>query len=278
MFAIAFPTIDPVLFQIGPFAVRWYALAYIVGLFAGAAYMHWLVKRAPALMTKTQVDDFFLWALGGVILGGRLGYVIFYKPGTYLADPLAIFRTWEGGMAFHGGLIGVILAIILFARHAKVNQWYVADGVACAVPIGLGLGRLANFINGELWGRTAPDVPWAMIFPGAGDIPRHPSQLYQAALEGVALFVILFLLARNPEIRKRPGILTGCFLMGYGTFRIIGEFFRQPDVFIGFLPGGTTMGQWLSVPMILFGAYCVQRARRAGPVASKANAAAASKA
>ncbi|MCA8917440.1 MAG: prolipoprotein diacylglyceryl transferase, partial [Planctomycetes bacterium] len=167
MFAIAFPAIDPVLIHIGPLAIRWYALAYIAGMFAGVAYMHWMVKHPPALMTKAQVDDFFLWVLGGVILGGRLGYVLFYKPGTYLHDPVAIFKTWEGGMSFHGGLIGVVLGVILFARHAKVDQWYVADNVACAVPIGLGLGRLANFINGELWGRPAPDVPWAMIFPGA---------------------------------------------------------------------------------------------------------------
>jgi phosphatidylglycerol:prolipoprotein diacylglycerol transferase len=269
MFAIAFPTIDPVLIQIGPLALRWYALAYIAGLFAGMVYMRRLVKQSPALMTKAQVDDLFLWVLGGVILGGRLGYVVFYKPGTYLSDPLAILRTWEGGMAFHGGLVGVIIAILLFARHAKVNKWYVGDGVACAVPIGLGLGRLANFINGELWGRPAPDVPWAMVFPGAGEIPRHPSQLYQALLEGLVLFVILFLLRRNEAIRNRPGILMGCFLIGYGAFRVFGELFREPDTFIGFLPGGTTMGQWLSVPMILFGLFAIWRARRVGPVAAK---------
>jgi phosphatidylglycerol:prolipoprotein diacylglycerol transferase len=179
----------------------------------------------------------------------------------YLENPGAILKTWEGGMSFHGGLLGVILAIMLFARHVKVNQWYVSDGVACVVPIGLGLGRLANFINGELWGRVAPDVPWAMVFPGGGDIPRHPSQLYQAFLEGLVLFLVIYVLSRNESIRRRPGILTGAFLVGYGTFRIIGEFFREPDVFIGFLPGGTTMGQWLCVPMILFGIYCIKRAK-----------------
>jgi phosphatidylglycerol---prolipoprotein diacylglyceryl transferase len=270
MFALIFPTIDPVLIQIGPIAIRWYALAYIAGLFAGAAYMRWQVTHPPALMTRNHVDDLFLWVLGGVILGGRLGYVLFYKPGVYLANPLAIFKTWEGGMSFHGGLVGVIIAILLFARHAKINKWYVGDQIACAVPIGLGLGRLANFINGELWGRTAPDVPWAMVFPGAGDVPRHPSQLYQAFMEGLVLFVVVNLLWRNENIRRHPGILTGVFLIGYGIFRIIGEFFREPDTFIGFLPGGTTMGQWLSAPMILFGLFSIWRARRAGPVPAKA--------
>jgi phosphatidylglycerol---prolipoprotein diacylglyceryl transferase len=272
MFAIAFPAIDPVLIQIGPIAIRWYALAYIAGLFAGLAYIRRQVAMPPALMTRTHVDDLFLWVLGGVILGGRFGYVFFYKPGSYLSDPLSIFKTWEGGMSFHGGLVGVIIAILLFARTAKVNKWYVGDRVACAVPIGLGLGRLANFINGELWGRVAPDVPWAMVFPGAGDLPRHPSQLYQAALEGVVLFVILSLLSRNAEIRRRPGILMGVFLIGYGAFRIFGELFREPDSFLGFLPGGTTMGQWLSVPMILFGLFSIWRARRVGPVADKSPA------
>ncbi|MGE4063161.1 MAG: prolipoprotein diacylglyceryl transferase [Rhodospirillaceae bacterium] len=269
MFAIAFPAIDPVLIQIGPIAIRWYALAYIVGLFAGVAYMRWQVTKPPALMTKAQVDDFFLWVLGGVILGGRLGYVLFYKPEIYLRDPIAIFKTWEGGMSFHGGLIGVVVAIVLFARHIKVDKWYVGDHVACGVPIGLGLGRLANFINAELWGRPAPDVPWAMVFPGAGDVPRHPSQLYQAALEGLLLFIIVNVLWRNEAIRRRPGILTGVFLIGYGVFRIFGELFREPDNFIGFLPGGTTMGQWLSVPMVLFGVFSIWRARRAGPVTAK---------
>jgi phosphatidylglycerol---prolipoprotein diacylglyceryl transferase len=268
MFAIAFPAIDPVLIHIGPIAIRWYALAYIAGLFAGVWYIRWQVKFPPALMTKEQVDDLFLWILGGVILGGRFGYVLFYKPGEYFSDPISIFKTWQGGMSFHGGLVGVIIAILLFARHAKVNKWYVGDHVASAVPIGLGLGRLANFINGELWGRPAPDVPWAMVFPDAGPVPRHPSQLYQAFLEGLVLFVILNLLWRNEDIRRRPGIITGAFLIGYGVFRIIGETFREPDNFIGFLPGGTTMGQWLCVPMILFGAFSIWRARRAGPVAA----------
>lgn len=260
---LTFPAFDPVIFSIGPFAIRWYALAYIVGLFAGIWYARWSVKRSPALMTQAQVDDFLLWVLGGVVLGGRLGYVLFYKPGEYLANPISIFKTWEGGMSFHGGLLGVTLAIILYARHIKVNQWYVADVVAISAPIGIALGRLANFVNGELWGRAA-DVPWAMIFPGDESMtPRHPSQLYQFALEGVALFVILHLLWRNDRIRNRPGILTGVFWIGYGVARIVGEIFRQPDAFLGFLFAGATMGQLLSIPMVLFGVYSIWRANRA---------------
>jgi phosphatidylglycerol:prolipoprotein diacylglycerol transferase len=262
MYALVFPAIDPVIFEIGPFAVRWYALAYIAGLFGGIWYARWMVKHPPALVKPEQIDDFLLWILAGVVLGGRLGYVLFYKPGDYLADPLSIVKTWEGGMSFHGGLLGVTLAIILYARHIKVDKWHIADVVACATPIGLGLGRLANFINGELWGRVAPNVPWAMIFPTGGPDPRHPSQLYQAALEGLLLFLVLHLLWRNENIRRQPGILTGVFWIGYGIARIIGEFFREPDAYLGFLIGGATMGQLLSLPMVLFGAFCIWRARR----------------
>ncbi len=261
MLALIFPAIDPVIVEIGPFAIRWYALAYIAGLFGGIWYARWMVRHEPHLMTPSQVDDFLLWVLGGVVLGGRLGYVLFYKPAEYLANPLAIVKTWEGGMSFHGGLLGVSLAIILFARHIKTDKWYVADLVACAAPIGLGLGRLANFVNGELWGRVA-DVPWAMVFPGGGPDPRHPSQLYQAALEGLFLFLLLHFLWRNESIRRRPGIITGVFWIGYGVVRIIGEFFREPDAFLGFLFAGATMGQLLSVPMVLFGLFSIWRARR----------------
>lgn len=270
MFAIAFPQIDPVIFAIGPFAIRWYALAYIAGLFGGLWMMRRFVQWPPKLMTPTHVDDFFLWAMLGVILGGRIGYVVFYKPMVYIADPLAILKTWEGGMSFHGGLLGVILAIMLFARKYKIEQWHVSDGVGLVVPIGLGLGRLANFINGELWGRVAPNVPWAMVFPGGGDIPRHPSQLYQAFLEGAVLFTIMLLFARSEKIRRAPGTMTGIFLIGYGCFRIVGEFFREPDAQLGFLAMGATMGQLLSIPMVLFGVYCVWRAQRAAAAKSKA--------
>jgi phosphatidylglycerol:prolipoprotein diacylglycerol transferase len=261
VFAIPFPNIDPIALEVGPVAVRWYGLAYVTAIFGGAWIMKRLVQRPPALMTPAQVDDFLLWALLGVVLGGRLGYVLFYKPLEYLNDPLAVFRPWEGGMSFHGGLLGTILAIMLFARRHKIDQWYVADGVAVVVPLGQFLGRLANFINGELWGRVAPDVPWAMVFPGAGDVPRHPSQLYQAGLEGLLLFIVMLLLARSEAIRRRPGTLTGAFLIGYGCLRIVGEFFREPDAHIGFLALGTTMGQVLSVPLVLFGAYCIYRAK-----------------
>jgi phosphatidylglycerol:prolipoprotein diacylglycerol transferase len=261
VFAIAFPAIDPVIVEIGPFAIRWYAVMWLAGLFAGVAYMKRLVTQSPALMTPAQVDDFMVWVLLGTIIGGRLGYVLFYKPLEYLADPAGIFKTWEGGMSFHGGLLGVILAIMLFARRNRIDQWYVADGVGCAVPIGLGLVRLANFINGELWGRIAPDVPWAMVFPGGGGVARHPSQLYEALLEGLVLFAIMWLLSRRADIRARPGTLTGCFLVGYGCFRILGEFFREPDAHLGFLSLGATMGQWLSAPMIAFGLYCIWRAK-----------------
>ncbi len=267
MFALVFPAFDPVIFQLGPFAIRWYALAYIAGLFGGIWYARWMVKHIPTLMTPSQVDDFLLWVLGGVVLGGRLGYVLFYKPGEYLAHPLNIFKTWEGGMSFHGGLLGVTLAIILFARHIKVNKWYVADLVACAAPIGLALGRIANFVNGELWGRPAPDVPWAMVFPGGGPEPRHPSQLYQAALEGVLLLIVLHFFWRKESIRTRPGVLTGVFWIGYGVARIFGELFREPDAFLGFLIGGATMGQLLSLPMVLFGIFSIWRARCAPAVA-----------
>ncbi|MBL8642401.1 MAG: prolipoprotein diacylglyceryl transferase [Rhodospirillaceae bacterium] len=270
MFAIAFPQIDPVIFAVGPFAIRWYALAYIAGLFGGLWVMRRYVQKSPALMTPQQVDDFFLWAMLGVILGGRIGYVLFYKPLEYLNDPVAILKTWEGGMSFHGGLLGVIAAIMLFARKYKIEQWYVSDGVGVVVPIGLGFGRLANFINGELWGRVAPDVPWAMVFPGAGDVPRHPSQLYQAGLEGVLLFAVMLFFARHERIRRAPGTLTGIFCTGYGIVRIIGEFFRQPDAHIGFLAMGVTMGQLLSIPMVLFGAWCIWRADKAAAKSAKA--------
>ncbi len=259
--SLVFPNIDPVLVRLGPLVIRWYAVAYLAGLFAGIWYMRRLVSAPPALMTSAQVDRLLLWMLGGIVLGGRLGYVLFYKPTFYLANPIEILKTWEGGMSFHGGPLGVVVAIILFGHYTKVNHWYVADNVGCVVPIGLGFGRLANFINGELWGRPAPHVPWAMVFPGAGNIPRHPSQLYQAVLEGLVLLLAMHLLWRSPRIRCRPGILAGCFCMGYGVVRIIGEFFREPDTFIGFLPGGTTMGQWLSLPMILAGAWFIWRAK-----------------
>jgi phosphatidylglycerol:prolipoprotein diacylglycerol transferase len=259
--AIPFPAIDPVLVQVGPFAIRWYALAYIVGLLIGWRYCLYLAGRPPRLVTRDQLDDFFLWATLGVVLGGRIGYVLFYQPGYFLEHPLDILFVWEGGMSFHGGLIGVILAMYLFARRRGIPFFALTDIVASATPIGLFFGRLANFVNGELFGRPT-DVPWAMVFPNGGDQPRHPSQLYEAALEGVVLFLALFLLARFTRALERPGLLSGVFLIGYGLSRFLVEFFREPDAQLGYLLGGTvTMGQILSLPMIALGLFLVFRAR-----------------
>ncbi len=269
--AIAFPNIGPDLFTIGPFelfgyalgpfAIRYYALAYIVGLIVGWQYCVWLAKRPPVLVTKLQIDDFLVWATVGVIAGGRLGYVLFYQPGEFLARPLTILQVWQGGMSFHGGTVGVIIALILFARRRKIPFLALTDIVTAAVPIGLFLGRLANFINAELYGRTT-DVPWAMIFPSdPQQLPRHPSQLYEAGLEGIVLFIILFILIRKESVRRRHGLVTGVFLAGYALARIFVEFFREPDSFLGFLAAGTTMGQWLSLPMLLAGVYFIWRAR-----------------
>lgn len=270
LFALTFPTIDPVLIEIGPFAIRWYALAYIVGLFGGTWYMRRLVAKPPALMTPEQADDFLIWALIGIILGGRLGYVLFYKPAYYLSNPNEILMTWEGGMSFHGGLIGVTLAIILFARKLNVDKWYVADNVSCAVPIGLLLGRVANFVNGELYGRTAPDVSWAMAFPGGGPIPRHPSQLYEAFLEGAVLLVLLNLMWRQDAVRHRPGVITGSFCVGYAIARIVVELFREPDRHLGFFIFGLTMGQILSGALLVFGIWVVWRSVKRSPIPAKA--------
>jgi phosphatidylglycerol:prolipoprotein diacylglycerol transferase len=254
LLAIPFPGFDPVLIQLGPLAIRWYALAYIVGLVLGWRYIRRLCVHAPHPMSPEQTDDFLTWAVLGVVLGGRLGYVLFYQPMHYLADPLDAFAVWRGGMSFHGGALGVIAALWLFARVNKLSFFKIGDLICTAVPIGLCLGRIANFINGELWGREAPeDLPWAMIFPTGAPVPRHPSQLYEAALEGVALFLVMALLWRKQSLREKPGFLAGAFLAGYGVARSIAEFFRQPDAFLGFLAGGATMGQLLSVPMILAG-------------------------
>ena len=252
---IPFPEIDPVAIAIGPFVVRWYALAFIAGLLAGWGYMLTLLRRPPVTMTSQQVGDFFSWAIVGVILGGRLGFVGFYQPDYFLANPLQILAVWNGGMSFHGGLLGVVVATILYARKQGIMVLTLGDLVAAAAPIGLFLGRLANFINGELYGR-ATDVPWAVVFPDGGDIGRHPSQLYEAGLEGLLLFVILFALARFARARYRPGLLTGVFLLGYGSARTFVEFFRQPDNYVGdggFLLWGSTIGQWLSTPIAIAG-------------------------
>ena len=259
--ALVFPDIDPIAIQIGPIAIRWYALAYIAGIVGGWQYASRLNAGRLRVMSREQLDDFVVWVTVGIILGGRLGYVLFYKPGYYLSEPLEALMLWRGGMSFHGGLLGVVTAIVLFARRHDLGLFRLGDLVTCVVPIGLFFGRVANFINGELFGRVAGDVPWAMVFPHGGPEPRHPSQIYQAGLEGLALFALLFVLARNPRVCDRPGMLAGAFLAGYGVARIVGETFREPDAFLGFLWGPLTMGMLLSLPMIAVGAWLVATSR-----------------
>jgi len=255
---IPYPAINPVLISIGPFAVRWYALAYIVGIIAGWFYARVIIAsdrlwggRAP--FTVLDFDDFIIWITLGIILGGRTGYVLFYDLPLFAAHPLQIFELWNGGMSFHGGVIGCVVAIVLFALHRRISMLSLADVTCGVAPIGLFLGRVANFINGELWGRPT-DVPWAMVFPNGGPIPRHPSQLYEAALEGIVLFVVLGLLMRMGAL-KRPGLVTGIFALGYGIARTTCEFFREPDVQLGFLWGSNwlTMGMLLCIPLMLAG-------------------------
>jgi phosphatidylglycerol---prolipoprotein diacylglyceryl transferase len=255
---IAHPNIDPVAFSIGPLAVRWYGLMYL----AGFAAAWWLgvrrIARGQAPVTRGQFEDLVFFAIMGVILGGRLGYVLFYKPAYYAAHPLEIAAVWQGGMSFHGGLLGVMFALWLAARRHKVDYLRLMDFVAPLCPLGLAAGRLANFINGELWGRVT-DAPWGMVFRGAGDLPRHPSQLYQFALEGLSLFVLLWWFSATPRPR---GQVSGLFLIGYGAFRFIAEFAREPDAFLGYLALGLTMGQWLCLPMIAGGIWLFAWARR----------------
>ncbi len=264
-FVIAYPMIDPVLVSVGPFPIRWYALAYIAGLVLGWAYAHYLVRK-PALWgggarpDAACIDDLLVYAALGVILGGRIGYVLFYNLPFFLANPLAILQLWQGGMSFHGGFAGTALAVALLARARGISVLRLYDVVCAVVPIGIFLGRIANFIKPVLWGRPA-DVAWAMIFPGAGPLPRHPSQLYEAALEGLALFLVLFVAVRLGALR-RPGLVTGIFAVGYGAARIASEFFREPDPQLGFLFGGATMGMLLSLPMIAVGGLFIGHALR----------------
>lgn len=262
-----FPDIDPILIQIGPFAIRWYALAYIAGLILGWRYLMqladtkaiWSRKKPP--FTRGQADDLLLWIAMGVILGGRTGYVLFYNLGHYLSNPGDILAVWNGGMSFHGGFLGVVVAIYLYARRNKITLWSLADGAAAVAPLGIFFGRLANFINGELWGRTT-DVAWGVIFPTGGPVPRHPSQLYEAALEGLLLFVLLRYLTHHTKALSQPGIVAGTFFTGYGLSRVFIEFFREPDAHIGYLYGPITQGMVLSVPMILVGVGVIWWATR----------------
>jgi phosphatidylglycerol:prolipoprotein diacylglycerol transferase len=276
-FAIPFPFTDPnARFAIPPFAIgplpieiRWYAIAYIAGLLIGWRYCLSLADRPPRLVGRTDVDDFLFWATLGVVLGGRIGYVLFYKPGYYILHPLQTLYLWQGGMSFHGGALGVTTAILLFTRARRIPIFAFSDIICAAIPIGLLFGRIANFINGELWGRVT-DVPWAMVFPGGGPLPRHPSQLYEASCEGILLFLVLFAAERSGA-RRHPGILTGFFLAGYAVARMSGELFRQPDVQLGFIPIfglETTMGQLLSVPLLVIGIILIVWARCQPPVAA----------
>ena len=251
-------TAPPVLFSVGPFAVRWYALAYVGGLFGGWWTLTRMLRRSCAPLSNIQLEEFFIWAAFGVILGGRLGYVLAYDLDDYLRQPLEIFAVWHGGMSFHGGALGLLTATILFCRIKSLSWLRVFDYVVVVQPIGQGLGRLANFFNGELWGAPTT-LPWGVIFR-AGDSPRHPSQLYEFALEGVALFAGLSWLFWRSEARRRPGLLTGAYSLGFGVFRIAVEFIREPDEQLVGLTGPLHMGQWLSLPMVALGVFLIVRA------------------
>lgn len=263
---LTFPQIDPVLVQIGPLAIRWYGLMYLIGF----AFAMWLANRRAdqpgSGWTKDQVSDLLFAGFLGVVIGGRIGYVLFYNFDLFLANPLYLFKVWTGGMSFHGGLLGVITAMFWYGHKNGRTFFSIADFIAPLVPFGLGMGRLGNFINGELWGRVT-DVPWAMIFPTGGPLPRHPSQLYEFLLEGVVLFIILNLFIHKP---RPTGAVSGLFLLCYGSFRFFVEFFRQPDAQLGFFDGWLTMGQILSTPMILLGAAILIWAYKKKPESSAA--------
>jgi phosphatidylglycerol---prolipoprotein diacylglyceryl transferase len=263
---LPFPVIDPVAFPLGPLPIRWYGLAYVAGILLG----WWLALRLiarPALFggnvppSRRDFDDFILWVAVGIILGGRIGFVVFYNPLHYLENPLEIPQVWQGGMAFHGGAAGLALAAYLFARVRKLSFLTLMDIVAAVAPIGIFFGRIANFINDELWGRVTT-VPWAVAFPRGGYLPRHPSQLYEAVLEGIVLLAVLMWLVYRRRAFATPGLATGVFVAGYGAARFIVEFFREPDVQLGYLAGGLTMGQFLSAPMVAVGIAVIVWARR----------------
>jgi phosphatidylglycerol---prolipoprotein diacylglyceryl transferase len=253
---LPFPAINPVLISIGPLAIRWYALAYIVGIVAGWFYARAIIASqklwgGPAPFSVTEFDDFIIWITLGIILGGRIGYVLFYNLPHFVVHPLQAFELWNGGMSFHGGFLGCVVATVAFALRRDLPMLSLGDVTTAVAPIGLFLGRVANFINGELWGRPT-DVPWAMIFPNGGPVARHPSQLYEAALEGLVLLIMLGVIVRLGAL-NRPGLVTGAFAIGYGVARIVCEFFREPDAQLGFLWGGLTMGMLLCIPLILAG-------------------------
>lgn len=253
---LTFPQIDPVLFHIGPLSVHWYGISYVVSILLAWQYANWVARRFAPTITKTQIDDFLMWALVGIVFGGRLGHILFFELDRYITNPLEIFMTWKGGMSFHGGMLGMIIAIILYCRKNGISIFRFADILSAVTPIGLFLGRIANFVNGELFGRIT-DVSWAMIFPHGGPFPRHPSQLYEAALEGLALLIIIHMGWRITAFRDLPGRLTGIFLVGYGLARTLVEYVREPDALHYLLGMELTTGQLLSIPMILFGVYLI---------------------
>jgi phosphatidylglycerol:prolipoprotein diacylglycerol transferase len=267
---IPFPDIDPVAFSIGPLAVHWYGLAYVAGILLGWLYARRLVstpslwKNDQSPITHAHLDDFLVWVAAGVVLGGRIGYILFYDLPSVIENPIRAIEIWNGGMSFHGGFLGAIIAIVLFARRNGIPVWSMLDTIAAVVPIGLFFGRIANFVNGELWGRLS-SMPWAIVFPTGGPFARHPSQLYEAGLEGLLLLAVLALMIFRFRVLKQPGIVSGTFVMGYAFCRIFVEFFREPDKQLGYLLGTNwlTMGMILSTPMIVIGLAAILRARTA---------------
>jgi phosphatidylglycerol:prolipoprotein diacylglycerol transferase len=265
---VPFPDFDPVLVHLGPIAIRWYALAYVAGILLGWRYIVALVRnpklavfRGPAT-TPEKIDDLIVWITLGVIVGGRLGHVIFYTPAIIWTDPLEILKTWHGGMSFHGGAIGVLIAVVVFSLRNRIDMFRLGDVVAAATPVGLFFGRIANFINGELWGRPTT-LPWGIIFPGADPaVPRHPSQLYEAALEGIVLFILLRWATHGAKLLNRRGVVVGLFVAGYGVIRVALENVREPDSYMPHFPLGLTMGMLLSTPMIIAGVWLIWRGLR----------------
>lgn len=273
---IEFPNIDPVAISLGPLTVKWYALAYVAGFIIGWKYIKYLLglysdhSHKSNIISPEQLDDFLVWVILGVILGGRLGYVAFYMPSLFLApwEPLPVpilnflpfppaLMTWNGGMSFHGGLIGLIVSAYVYSRKYSVSLFNLSDLLSCAAPVGIFFGRVANFINAELYGR-ATEMPWGVVFPNGGDLPRHPSQLYEALLEGICLFVVLIILVHKPDIRNKFGFLSAVFLIGYSLSRLLVEMFREPDSHIGFIINGITLGQLLSMPMLFIGLFLLK--------------------
>jgi phosphatidylglycerol:prolipoprotein diacylglycerol transferase len=259
---MTFPNIDPVAVQLGPVAIHWYALAYVVGIILGYYYISWLDRKQPKpFFTEKAKDDLMFYAVLGVLLGGRIGYILFYNLPHYLDNPADALKIWHGGMSFHGGLLGIFIAFWMYARKYKLPWLRIMDYLATATPIGLFFGRIANFVNGELYGRVT-DSKWGMVFPNGGPEPRYPSQLFEAGLEGLLLFIILYIAARHTSAFQYRGRVGGIFVMGYGLARFTIEFFRQPDEQLGYLALGATMGQLLCVPMILFGAWLIVSAKK----------------